>query len=134
MCEILSIIVLHLYVTDNPPPPDASLSVTALNEPGKVKVSWSRPLLGPGQEITGYSVQYRTIGSTSYTTCSMSSFSTTSYIIADLNLGTMYEVRVASVGPLGPSGCCYGNGKLVTTYNSKCGLLPTYVAIVVSFQ
>jgi len=98
------------------------VSVIALNEAGKLRVTWSTPTLGPGQVITGYSVQYRRrgTGTTSYTTHSVSGSSITSYTITNLNLGTVYEVRVASVGPLGPSGYCCGGGKQVTTYNSEC--------------
>ena len=104
---------------DLPHPTDVSVSVVALNESGKVKVTWSRPTLGPGQVITGYSVQYRRSGTTSYTTRSVSGSSTTSYTITNLNLGTVYEVRVASVGPLGLSGYCCGSGNQVTTYNCE---------------
>ena len=92
--------------------------MVALNEAGKIRVTWSRPTLGPGQVIAGYSVQYRRRGTISYTTCSVSDSSTTSYTITNLNLGAVYEVRVASVGPLGLSGYCCGSGKQVTTYNS----------------
>ena len=98
------------------------MSVIALNEAGKLRVTWSTPTLGPGQVITGYSVQYRRNGTSSYTTRSVSGSSTTSYTITKLNLGTVYEVRVASVGPLGLSGYCYGIGKEVTTYNSECAV------------
>ena len=105
---------------DVPTPTDGSVSVVASNEAGNVRVTWSRPTLGPGQEITGYSVQYRRRGSTSYTTRSVSGSSTTSYTITNLTLGAVYEVRVASVGPLGLSGYCCGNGKQVTTYKSEC--------------
>ena len=94
--------------------------MVALNEAGKVGVTWSRPTLGPGQVIAGYSVQYKRRGTTSYTTRSVSGSSTTSYTITNLNLGTVYEVRVASVGLLGLSGYCCGIGKEVTTYNSEC--------------
>ena len=103
--------------TDVPHPADGSVSVMALNEAGKVRVTWSRRILGSGQVITGYSVQYRRRGITSYTTRSVSGSSTTTYTIINLNLGTVYEVRVASVGPLGLSGYCCGSGKEVTTYN-----------------
>ena len=89
-----------------------------LNAAGEVRVTWSRPTLGPGQMITGYSVQYRRRRTTSYTTHSV--FGSTSYTITNLNLGTVYEVRVASVGPLGRSGYCCGSGKQVTTYDSEC--------------
>ena len=103
-------------ITDPPPPTDASVLVVALNEAGKVGVTWSRPTLGAGQVITGYSVQYRRRGTTSYITRSVS---TTSYTITNLNLGTVYEVRVASDGPLGLSGYCCGNEKQATTFNRE---------------
>ena len=115
--------------TDVHQPTGASVTVVTLNEAGKVRVTWSRPTLGPGQVITGYSVQYRRNGTTSYTTRSVSDSSTTSYTITNLNLGTVYEVRVASVGPLGLSGyCCSGdtNRKYVTTYNSKSAFIMAY--------
>ena len=105
------------FPTDVPPPTDDTVSVVALNETGKVRVTWSRPTLGPGQVITGYVVQYRRRGTTSYITRFVSG--TTSYIITNLNLGTVYNVRVASVGPLGLSGYCCGSGKRVTTYNCE---------------
>ena len=105
---------------DVPQPTSAGVSVVALNETGKVRVTWRRPTLGPGQVITGYSVQYRRSGTTSYTTHSMSGSSTTSYTITNLDLGTLYRVRVASNGPLGLSEyCCQGSGKWVTTYNCE---------------
>ena len=109
--------------TDVPQPADGSVSVVALNEAGKVRVTWSRPTLGTGQVITGYSVQYRRRGTTSYTTRSVSGSTTTSYTITNLKLGTVYEVRVASVGPLGLSGYCCGSGKQVMTYHCKCNAL-----------
>ena len=108
-----------LFLTDTPPPPDVSFSAVAQNEAGKVKVTWSTPTLGAGQEITGYSVQYRRKGFASYTTHSVSGYKTT-YTITNLTLGKTYEVRVASVGPLGPSGNSCGSWKRVTTYISKC--------------
>ena len=107
-------------LTDVPQPTDGSVSVMALDEAGKVRVTWSRPTLGPGQVITGYSVQYRRRGTPSYTTHFVSGTNATSYTITNLNLGTTYEVRVASVGPLGLSGYCCGSGKRVTTFNSEC--------------
>ena len=107
-------------IADVPHPTDASVSALALNQAGKARVTWSRPSLGRGQVITGYSVQYRRRGYYSYTTRSVSGSSTTSYTISNLNLGTVYEVRVASVGHLGRSGYCCGSGKQFVTYNSEC--------------
>ena len=120
-CSAHLFISTSLYsLTDVLRPTDGGVSVVALNETGKVRVTWSRPTLGPGQVITGYSVQYRRRGTTSYTTHSVSGSSTTSYTIPNLNLGRVYEVRVASVGPLRLSGYCCGNGKQVMTYNREC--------------
>ena len=114
-------------LTDVPHPTDGNVSVVALNEVGKVRVIWSRPTLGPGQVITGYSVQYRRRGTTSYTTRSVSGSNTTSYTITNLNLGAVYEVRVASVGPLRLSGYCCENGKQVTTYDGECKAIKLHV-------
>ena len=111
-----------LHWTDNPYPSDDGVSVLALDEAGKITVTWQGPTLGPGQVITGYSVQYRIRGTSSYSTRSVSGSGTTSYTITNLNLGTVYEVRVASVGPLGVSGYCCGSGKQVKTYNCECRL------------
>ena len=109
------------FPTDVPHPSDGSVSVVALNEAGKIRVTWSTPTLGPGQVITGYSVQYRRNGTTSYTTRSVSGYNTTTYNITNLILGAVYEVRVASEGPLGLSGYCCGSRseKWVTTYNCE---------------
>ena len=107
------------YHADVPHPSNGNVSVVALNEAGKVRVTWSIPTLGPGQVITGYSVQYKRRGITFYITRPVYGFSTTSYTITNFNLGTVYEVRVASVGPLGLSGYCCGSGKQVTTYNGE---------------
>ena len=97
--------------------------MVALNETGKVRVTWSGRALATAQVITGYSVQYRRRGTLSYTTRSVSGFSTTTYTITNLNPGTVYEVRVASVGPLGLSGYCCGSGKQVKAYYSECKAL-----------
>ena len=117
----MAFIYISLYSPpDVPPPTDGSVSAVALNEAGKGRIIWSRPTLGPGQVITGYSVQYRRRGSTSYTTRSVSGSSTTSHTITNLTLGAVYEVRLASRGPLGLSAYCCGSGKQVTIYNSEC--------------
>lgn len=104
-------------IIETPPPTD--VTVVALNEAGKVRVTWGTPILGAGQMITGYSVQYRRKGITSYTTHPVFAPDTTSYTITRLNLGTEYDIRVASRGPLGRSDSCCGSGKGVTTYCSE---------------
>ena len=109
------------FPSDSPRPTSANVSVVALNEAGKVRVTWSKPTQGRGQEISGYSVQYRRRGTTSYITRLVSGSSTTSYTIINLKPGTVYRVRVASNGPLGLSGYCCGSRseKWVTTYNCE---------------
>ena len=121
-CQFILCYIIYISIIDTPQLTDASVSVMAVNETGKIRVTWSRPTLGAGQVITGYSVQYRRRGTPSYITRSVSGSTATSYTITNLNLGTVYEVRVASVGPLGLSGYCCGSGKLVTTYNSECAV------------
>ena len=111
-----------LHSTDAPRPADGNVSVVALNEVGKVRVTWSRPTLGPGQVITGYSVQYRRIGYPFYTTLSTLSSSTTSDTITYLTRGAEYEVRVASVGPLDEVDTAVGVGSMLrlTTVSVQC--------------
>ena len=126
-CRLISVWRCSLCSpTDVPAPTDGGVLVVALNEAGKVRVTWSRPALGPGQVITGYSVQYRRRGTPSYTTRLVSGSSTTSYTITNLNLGTVYEVRVASMGPLGLGGYCCGSGKEVTTYKCEYNALKVH--------
>ena len=120
VCNYISIYFFtHDLISITDSPSSTIQTLVALNEVGKVKLTWIRPSLGTGQIITSYSVQYRRRGYSSYTTRSVSGSSTTAYTITNLNLGTVYEVRVASVGPLGLSGYCCGNGKQVTTYNCE---------------
>ena len=99
----------------------SNVSVVAVNETGKVRVTWSRPTQGAGQVITGYSVQYRRRGISPYTNHSVLASDATSYMytIANLSLGTVYEVRVALMGPLGLNGYCCGSGKQVITYDRE---------------
>ena len=104
-------------IADVPQP--TRVSVVALSEAGKARVTWSRPSLGTGQIITSYSVQYRRWGYSSYSTLSVSGSSTTSYTITNLIRGAIYVVKVASVGYLGSSGYCCGSGEQVVTYNCK---------------
>lgn len=85
-----------------------------------------------GQKVTGYSVQYREMGATTYSDFSVSSPSKTSHTITNLKLGTMYEVRVAAMGPLGLSEYCCAReeGKEVTTCNSECTLGPKSIIVL----
>lgn len=87
-----------------------------------------------GQQVTGYSVQYREMGATTYADLSVSSPGKRSHTITSLKLGTMYEVRVAAMGPLGLSEYCCAreDGKEVTTYDSEC-ILRTKCIIVLRY-
>lgn len=117
------VLILHHVLIDTPPPNDANVSVVALNEAGKVKVTWRQPLLRACQKIMGYSVQYREQGNESYAADSVSNSSKTTHTITNLKLGTVYEVGIASMGPLGLSEYCCGSGKVVVTHDSECNLV-----------
>ena len=67
MGEIIVCLNSPFSPPDAPQPSSGSVSVVKLNEPGKVRVTWRRRILGSGQVITGYSVQYRRKVTTSYT-------------------------------------------------------------------
>ena len=95
-------------------PYELSGRAEALNEAGKVRVTWDKPTAD--QVVTGYTVKYKKRESPSYTTCSVSSSTITFYTITELNLGVVYDVKVAAVGP-------QVNGYFsdtVTTYNCEC--------------
>ena len=113
--------VHHLFSMKGAPQViDANVLVMALDKAGKIRLTWSSPRrTESGHIIIGYSVQYRRNNTFSYTTHTVSGYRTTSYTITNLTLGTVYEVRVASVGPLGPSRYCCGNGKQVMTLNGE---------------
>ena len=105
-------------------PSSGSVAEVALNETGKVRVTWSRRIWSSDHWLL---CAVRRRGTTSYTTHLVPGSSTTSYTITNLNRGTVYEVRVVSVGPLGLSGYCCGSGKQVMTYMCKCNALKVYV-------
>ena len=107
------------HTPDVPQPAGASVTVEALNVSGEIRITWTVPTLRSGQVITGYSIQYQSMGSPTFSNISLFGINATSYTINKLNLGTVYEVRVASVGPLGLSGYCCGSGKQVVTYNCE---------------
>ena len=111
---------LFSSIKDAPEIADASVKVLTLNVTGKVRVTWSRPSTALGQVITGYLLQYRRRGYYSYFTVSVSGSNTTSYTISNLNLGTVYEVRIASVGPLGWTRYCCGSGKQIVYILREC--------------
>ena len=85
-------------------------------QPGKVQVSWTPPTPPPGSSLTGYSIQYSTGGSGSYTTAGDPGRSATSTIVSNLQVGTQYQVRVAAKTELGVGPNSYGTTQ-VTTFN-----------------
>lgn len=64
-------------------------------------VTWTAPLITDG--ITDYSVQYRKVGDTAWTTFSHAASTATTQTITGLDAGDLYEVRVASVTGAGTS-------------------------------
>lgn len=101
-----------------PPPQTSTVNVHAMNKAGTIRVTWKMPTTERHQIIIGYNVQYRRMGSESDFT-SIAAGITESYLINKLDLGTLYEVRVATETPTGISAYCCGEGKVVMTYNGE---------------
>ena len=88
-----------------------------MNAAGKVNATWSRPPNGSNQGVLGYQVQYRREGANSdFTTDTVA---TEFYTISNLDVGTSYEVRVATISPVGVGAYCCGNGKVIKTYDGE---------------
>ena len=77
----------------------ATSSIVLTPGNGQIGVSWSPPSSDGGSAITGYVVDYRTVGGTDYT----QSFSgnALTHTITGLTNGTAYEVRVRAFNTLG---------------------------------
>lgn len=78
--------------------PSAPLSVTASAGSGSITMSWLEPASGATPTITGYQVEYSTLGTDgNWTTASSSiSSSATSYTISGLSANTTYYTRIAA--------------------------------------
>ncbi len=80
---------------------------------GSIRVTWDAPLDTGGVPITGYYIQYRIQGSSSYA-IQLSQPQPTEATIAGLRLGTTYQVRVAALTAIGIGPyCCTQNGSKV---------------------
>ena len=80
---------------------------------GSIRVTWDAPLDTGGVPITGYYIQYRIQGSSSYA-IQLSQPQPTEATIAGLRLGTTYQVRVAVLTAIGIGPyCCTQNGSKV---------------------
>ena len=73
-------------------------------------VSWSPPASNGGSDITGYSVQYRVIGTTDWMTVSRTGTGV-GQSITGLTAGTSYQVQVAAVNSVGTSAYAQGTGR-----------------------
>ena len=78
--------------------PSAPVSVTATAGSESITMTWSTPASGSTPTITGYRIEYSTLGTAgSWTTASSSiSSSATSYTITGLSRSTAYYTRIAA--------------------------------------
>ena len=71
--------------------------------------------------VISFAIQYRIEGEANYSTV-FTGGPTNRWVVGSLQIGTTYEVRVASVSGMGNGTYCCGNGSQVTTYDSECAI------------
>ena len=92
---------------------------------GSIRVMWDAPLDTGGVPITGYYIQYRIQGSSSYA-IQLSQPQPTEATVSGLRLGTTYQVRVAALTAIGIGPyCCTQTGSQVfaRTRDGKVNIL-----------
>ena len=80
------------------PAPPTAVTVTA-SDAGALTVSWTPPIDTGGAAVTGYSVQYRPQGASTWTTHGTTAGTTAT--VTGLTPGTTYELRVAATNAAG---------------------------------
>lgn len=103
--------------------PNSPTAVTALPGAnfGSIRVMWVAPLDTGGVPISGYYIQYRIRGSTSYAT-QLSQPQSTEDTITGLRLGTTYRIRLATLTAIGIGPyCCVqiGSEVFARTHDGK---------------
>ena len=101
----------HIYVAS---PVPESVSVVPTPSEGTLRVTWTRPTVSGGSNITSYSIQYKRSNELTYTSKAVNGGDTTSSDITGLDLSTQYSVRIASVNELGTGN--YSGIVRATTY------------------
>ena len=80
--------------------PSVPRNIAATSSQGSVILNWTAPIELYGQSITGYSLQYRTLGNATWTTVSISG-AVTSHTQTGLVNAQKYQVRLAAVTAAG---------------------------------
>ena len=80
--------------------PSVPNNITTTPGDGALALTWKKPIAVYGQAVTGYSLQYRTLGATTWTTASVAG-DVTSYTLGSLANGTKYQLRLAAVTAVG---------------------------------
>ena len=103
---------LYAATASGPKPPTAVTAVPGVNL-GSIRVMWVAPLDTGGVPITGYYIQYRIRGTTSYA-IQLSLPQRTEATISGLRLGITYQIRLAALTAIGIGPyCCTQNGSQV---------------------
>ncbi len=86
-----------------PTVPDAPTGLTATPGDRLVNLAWVAPTVTGGSTVTGYSIRWRVIGTTTWSTPVNRSASPRSYTVTGLLSGSSYEIEVYAVNAVGAS-------------------------------
>lgn len=89
--------------SSTPTAPNVPTGLAGTASSGQVSLTWSAPSNAGGSALTDYSVQYKTITATSYTTFSDGVSTTAAATVTSLTNGTAYNFRVAATNAIGTS-------------------------------
>lgn len=81
--------------------PNVPTSLAATPSVNSVSLSWSAPANDGGSAITDYSIQYRSTGSSTWTTVDPAATATSAVISGNLFANTSYDFQVAAVNTAG---------------------------------
>ena len=112
--------------------PGAPTGLVAANSgTGSVLLNWVAPTNTNGQPLTGYAIQYRSTGSSTWTVQSANTNNTGTYLnITGLNSGSSYDFEVAAINGNGTG--AYGTP--VTLVASGSASAPTITALTSASQ
>ena len=79
--------------------PSVPLNLAAASADAGVDLTWTAPTNNGGVVLTGYSVRYRPVGSSAWTTITVPN--ATSYSVTGLSAGVNYEFQVAAINSIG---------------------------------
>lgn len=121
--------------------PQASVTVTVATEPGEVvnlrvtdqtldelDIDWAPPTETGGSPITGYSVQYRRDGTTTWLTHTRSG-TASSDTITGLRENTTYDIRVAAINAVGTGDYVQIEGTTAARPTASISVSPTSITL-----